>query len=492
MDAIWFAVMRRIFGGFDLAKDTGRALDGLLSRLLDALADLPGLGCAAVILIDAEDQPAVRARRGTPDMGLVLSATLDRGPQAHTARVLRQGAAAVLAGPDGEVAASRREAAMLVAPVVAQGRLLGWFCVNALFGPDRPLAFDVRLAVLVADAVAGVVAMSGQSATARQDLAREVTFLRSKVSLRYRHVFSDVQSPALDILRGEVEKAALSDVPVLLLGEAGSGRSVVARLIHELSPRAVWPFFCVNAEEEGERLASRLFGGSRSLGAGGGPGLLEEADGGTLFIGQAHCLPPDVSERLVRYLKTGTFVRLGGGRERTCSTRLAFKAPPQGISPDLAAAAEPLAIRVPGLRERREDIPALLAHFLDVEASRGGRRLTFTSKALKAMEVYDWPGNIREMEAMVTRLAATAPEERIDIADIPPEMLAEGERPPVLPEDAAELRDMERQQVLNALERHGWVQSRAARELGLTLRQIGYRIRKYGLARDGEDGEDLS
>ena len=122
-----------------------------------------------------------------------------------------------------------------------------------------------------------------------------------------------------------------------------------------------------------------------------------------------------------------------------------------------------------------------------MEAGRTGRRLTLTSKALKALEVYDWPGNIREMEGMVSRLAITAPEDRVDIADIPPEILAEGERPPVLPEDAAELRDMERQQVLNALERHGWVQSRAARELGLTLRQIGYRIRKYGLGREGDD-----
>ncbi|MHC1712640.1 MAG: sigma 54-interacting transcriptional regulator [Solidesulfovibrio sp.] len=489
MDVTSFAVLRRVLSCLALAPDTGRGLDALLSRLLEAISDLPGIAYAAVVLTDADDQPAIRASFGAPDMGLILSATLDRGLEAKNARVLRRGAAPVPCGPDGALDLPRREAAMLAAPIAARETLLGWFCVNALLGPDAPLTEDLRLAILLADVVAGLAATAEQNAVSRLEMTREVAFLRSKVSLRYRHIFSDNQSTVLSTLRGEVDKAAQSDTPVLILGETGSGRSVLARLIHELSPRAVRPFATLNADE-GEQLARRIFGGSGSLGAQGGPGLLEEADGGTLFIEQAHLLPPDVSERLARYLKTGVFLRLGSSRERTCATRLVFNAPPQGISPDLVAVAKPQIIRVPGLRQHREDIPALLAHFLNMEATRGGRRLTLTSKALKALEGYDWPGNIREMETLAARLAATAPEDRVDIADIPPEMLAEGERPPVLPEDAAELRDMERQQVLNALERHGWVQSRAARELGLTLRQIGYRIRKYGLNRDEDDAPE--
>ncbi len=488
MDAVSFAMTRRALACLDLASDTGRSLDALLARLFDALADLPGCGNAAVVLTDAQERPAIRVQRGAPDMGLVLTATLDRGEQARRARVLRRGAAPVLAEADGGVAATRDEAAMLAAPVLYGENALGWFFADSLLGADASLADDLRLAVVVADAVGRMAGMAADAAARNLELVREVAFLRSKVSLRYRHVFSDDASPAMAKLRGEADRAALADGPLLLLGEPGSGRATLARIIHELSPRAKRPFAIIDLADEAEP-AARLFGVSHSLAAGGWAGLREVADGGTLLIEEAHRLPPEVCERLARFLRTGAYARVGGGRERTSATRLAFKTPPQGIGPELAAAAPAIAVRVPSLRERREDIPALLDHLLAVEAGRGGRRLTLTSKALRALEAYDWPGNIREMETMVSRLAVTAPEDRIDIADIPSEILAEGERPPVLPEDAAELRDMERQQVLNALERHGWVQSRAARELGLTLRQIGYRIRKYGLARDGDDAD---
>ncbi len=487
MDVLGFEVLHRLLGGLELPGDAGPALDAHFSRLLDALGALPGMTRAAVLLTDPDGQPVVRARYGEPDMDLVLPAAQERGPDAGRVRVLRRGADPVVAGPDGSCDLPRGEAAALLAPALAKGAVVGWFCADALFGPDTPLALDGRLAVLVADVVAGLASMAGQAAAARREQAQEMAYLRSKVSLRYRHVFCEGQSPAMEIVRAEIDKAAQGDAPVLLLGEAGSGRGILARLVHELSPRAVRPFFRVNAGEAG-KAGRRIFGRSRSLGSPGGAGLLEEADGGTLCIEEAHLLSSEIGARLGRYLETGTFVREGGGRERSCRTRLAFKVPPQGSVPGLTPSGA-VVVRVPGLRQRREDIPLLLRHFLDVEALRGGRRMTLTSKALKALETYDWPGNIREMEAMVARLALTAPEDRIDIADIPPEMLAEGERPPVLPEDAAELRDMERQQVLNALERHGWVQSRAARELGLTLRQIGYRIRKYGLSRDQDGGD---
>jgi|GEM_PF-3514955 len=489
MDVVCFDILRRAIAALHLAADTGRGLDAMLAGLLGVLADLPGLSQAAVVLIDAEERPTIRASLGAPDVGLILSAALERGPQASVAKVLRRGAEPAPADVDGGVALSREEAAMLAAPLAigGDGGLGGWLFVDGLLGRQASLSEELRLAVLVAGLIGRMADVAAAGARQTLDMARELAFLRSKVSLRYRHVFSEGTSPALGVLQAGTDQAALSDAPLVLLGEAGSGRGVLARLIHELSPRAVRPFAVFEAGGQGRDVMLRLFGGVRSLGAGAGPGLLETAEGGTLLIEEPHQLPPEAVEGLAGYLASGAFARLGGGRTRPGSTRLVFKAPASGLGLDLGTA-RPLVLRVPGLRERREDIPALLDHMLSLEAARGGRRLTLTSKALKALESYDWPGNIREMEVMAARLAVSAPEDRVDIADIPPEILAEGERPPILPEDAAELRDMERQQVLNALERHGWVQSRAARELGLTLRQIGYRIRKYGLARD-ENGE---
>jgi len=488
MDAVSYSVLSRCLDCLTLARDLAGGLDAVVECLLAAVAELPGPRQLAVVLGDEDGRPCIRASRGHPDLGLILSAALSRETAPLGPRVLRQGADPVLAGPDGSVDVDRSEAAMLAAPIVIDGAVVGSFFADALLGPDVPLAEDLRLAGLVAGLIGRAMSVAAESLSSRSEMVREVAFLRSKVSLRYRHVFSSGASPALEVLRAETERAALVDAPMLLVGEGGSGRGVLARLIHELSPRGTRPFLLV-ADPVEPGLAARLFGATANGNTLGGPGLLEEADGGSVLIADAHLLAPDIVSRLVQYLRTGTFTRQGTDRERRADTRLFFKTPPQGPSPELAAVRGLRRLVVPSLRERREDIPALLEFFLGVGEQRAGRRLGLTHKALKALEAYDWPGNIREMETVAARLALAATGERIDIADIPPEILAEGERPSVLPEDAAELRDMERQQVVSALERHGWVQSRAARELGLTLRQIGYRIRKYGLARDGEDVE---
>jgi len=141
-------------------------------------------------------------------------------------------------------------------------------------------------------------------------------------------------------------------------------------------------------------------------------------------------------------------------------------------------------VLVPSLRERREDIPALLNHFLDKLSREYGRRLSFSPRALDALVKYDWPGNVREMENLVERLSIMVEDERIDLGDIPPYFFSAGKPVAQLPADGqGSLKDMEKREVIGALERHNWVQSRAARELGLTLRQMGYRIKKFGLER---------
>lgn len=483
MDAASYAILGRCLDCLSLVHDLGRDLDAILERLLSALTELPGPGRLAVVLDDDGGRPVIRASRGEPEVGLILTGALNRQDQAGRPRVIRRGAAPVAAGEDGGVDLPRAEAALLAAPIVADGTAAGCFFADTLLGPKAPVGEDLRLAGLVAAVLGRLLTVAAQGRAGGRDMCRELAFLRSKVSLRYQHVFSLGTSAALEALRGETDRAALADDPVVLVGEPGTGRGVLARLIHELSRRAVHPLLILSDARDRD-LGRRLFGASGAGGGFSGPGLLEEADGGSLIVFDAHLLAPDIAGRLVHYLKTGTFTRQGSNRERRADTRLLFKLPPQGPGPELAAARRLCTVAVPSLRRRREDIPALLEYFLGLGEHRAGRRLGLTPKALKALEAYDWPGNIREMEEVATRLALAATEERIDIADIPPEILAEGERPPVLPEDAAELRDMERQQVISALERHNWVQSRAARELGLTLRQIGYRIRKYGLSRE--------
>ena len=139
-------------------------------------------------------------------------------------------------------------------------------------------------------------------------------------------------------------------------------------------------------------------------------------------------------------------------------------------------------VRVPPLRERRQDIPLLLDHFLDKISKDYGRRFYLTQKALEVLQDYAWPGNVREMENLVERLCIVVEGAEISVKDLPP-YLAPAARAGLAADQAflSRLKEMEKREILAALERNRWIQSQAAMDLGLTLRQIGYRVKQFGL-----------
>ena len=139
---------------------------------------------------------------------------------------------------------------------------------------------------------------------------------------------------------------------------------------------------------------------------------------------------------------------------------------------------------MPPLRERREDIPPLLDHFMDKVSEEYGRRFYFTQKAQAVLQEYDWSGNVREMENLVERLCIMVEGSEIDLKDLPAYLSPAGAK--AEPEDQAflsRLKEMEKREIMAALERNHWIQSQAAMDLGLTLRQIGYRVKQFGLER---------
>ena len=141
-------------------------------------------------------------------------------------------------------------------------------------------------------------------------------------------------------------------------------------------------------------------------------------------------------------------------------------------------------MRIPPLRERRADIPLLLNHFLDKVSKEYGRRFYFTKKAQAVLQDYGWSGNVREMENLVERLCIRVEGAEIDLKDLPPYLSPAGAK--AEPEDQAflsRLKEMEKREIMAALERNHWIQSQAAMDLGLTLRQIGYRVKQFGLER---------
>jgi hydrogenase-4 transcriptional activator len=220
----------------------------------------------------------------------------------------------------------------------------------------------------------------------------------------------------------QIAQVAHTDAPVLLLGETGSGKDVVARAIHARSPRSAGPILRVNCGAIAPGLVdSELFGHERGSFTGAAQqrrGWFERADGGTLFLDEIGELPLAAQVRLLRVLQDGTFERVGGSESLRVSVRviaathrdLAALAAAGAFRDDLYYRIHVFAIRLPPLRRRRADIPALAAHF----AARFGLAVTAADAAL--LQSYDWPGNVRELAAVIERAAILGGGERLDVA----------------------------------------------------------------------------
>jgi Nif-specific regulatory protein len=282
----------------------------------------------------------------------------------------------------------------------------------------------------------------------------------------------------------------------LLTGASGTGKTLLARVIHSLSPRAQYPFHKINCASLPQNLLEiELFGLEKGAAPGAArakPGRLEEADGGSVFLDEVEALSLPLQAKLVRFLQEREFERLGSARTRKVDVRviaattsdLTAQVKAGSFREDLSSLLSVCPIRVPPLRDRREDIPALLDHFLDKVSKEYGRRYYFTQKAQAALQAYGWSGNVREMENLVERLCIRVEGAEIDLKDLPPYLSPAGAK--AEPEDQAflsRLKEMEKREILAALERNHWIQSQAAMDLGLTLRQVGYRVKQFGLDR---------
>jgi DNA-binding NtrC family response regulator len=274
-----------------------------------------------------------------------------------------------------------------------------------------------------------VVARTLEAARLRQ----RVESLQTELSGRHSLVVGD--SPAMQEAVRTAERAAPSMATVLLLGESGSGKEVVARYIHQQSRRADAPFVALNcATLSGELLASELFGHERGAFTGAvrdKPGRIEQAAGGTLFLDEIGELSADIQAKLLRVLQEREFERLGGTRTLQADVRVVaatHRDLGQAIADgsfreDLYYRLNVVSIRVPPLRERREDLAMLLDHFLARHADESGRPgLRFGDPARDLMLRYDWPGNVRELSNAVERAVVLADGDEIVVGDLPEEV----------------------------------------------------------------------
>jgi Nif-specific regulatory protein len=386
----------------------------------------------------------------------------------------------------------KRSLAFLGAPVTVASNLRGLLLVDRLFGEDIPLAEDLRVLDRLTALLARLVDLHHQ-VVAREEKERwEHLSLRADLAHGRQHLLVG-KSPVIQVLRHTVTKVAESRAPVMLIGEAGVGKTLTARLIHEMGPQSSQPFIKINcATLPEDLLEAELFGGETGL-----PRVsrhtvaarLEEAGGGTLFLAEVDRLSPVLQTKLLRFMEDQGFRRMGGGQIRRAEVRLISatrKDLRQAIKEgrfleDLFTNLAVLLVHLPPLRDRPEDIPALLNYFLDHASRESGRRFSLTQPAQEALTAYSWPGNVREMEHLVERLAVMAETSAIHLEDLPPLIFGKGKKSDAAPMTMSRLKELEKREIMAALERHQWVQSQAAMELGLTLRQMGYRVKQFGL-----------
>ncbi len=312
-------------------------------------------------------------------------------------------------------------------------------------------------------------------------------------------------SPAFRRMLTLVDQIADSSATILIQGESGAGKELVARTIHERSGRRGGPFVAVNCAALPETLLeSELFGyekGAFTGAAGRKEGRFELASGGTLFLDEVADLSLVTQPKILRVLQEGEFERLGGTRTLQVDVRivaatnqdLAEMVKEKRFREDLYYRLNVITVRVPPLRERHEDIRVLAQHYLRVYAAKNGRKLEgFSNEALERLESYKWPGNVRELENLIERTVLLARKDRIDAEDLPEEV-AGVKRPPrdaILELVGTPLADIEQRLLDETLRITGGNKTQAAKLLGIDVRTVARKLERR--EDDQAEGPDRS
>ena len=394
----------------------------------------------------------------------------------------------------------RQPRSVLCTPMLAQGRLVGTLylennLVTGAFTPERLrvlqlLAAHAAIAIEKAELFAEVTAL-------RDRLQAENVYLREEIGTR--HEFEELvgESPALHRVLAQIERVAPTDTTVLITGETGTGKELVARAIHRLSGRRDGPLVTVNCGAISPGLVeSELFGHEKGAFTGAlnrKIGRFELADGGTIFLDEIGDLPLDLQVKLLRVLQEGEITRVGASRSIRVSVRV-LAATHRNLHAEVGAGRfrddlyyrlNVFPIRTPALRERKEDIPALVRHLVLKYCAKMGKRIeTIPRATLDALAAYSWPGNIRELGNIIERSVIISQGGALELG----EWIAGGQREAPAP-DTRPLEEIEREYIVRVLIQTGWRVSGpggAARILDLKPTTLEARMRKLGIMRPSQ------
>jgi len=377
---------------------------------------------------------------------------------------------------------------LIAAPLIKKDRVIGVVEVLNKIGEENFTDSDLELLQIFAN----IAASGATNAQAHHRLKLENRGLRATMDAGINIIG---QSTALRQVLELCARVAGSNATVLILGETGTGKEMLSRHIHLNSPRHDKPFIAINCAALPETLLeSELFGYEKGAFTGAVAqklGRFELAHSGTLFLDEIGDISPSTQLKLLRVLQEREFVRLGGTKTISCDVRILAatnrdlqKAMQDGsFREDLYYRLNVFPIRNPPLRERREDIPLLVEHFVRHSATQLNLPVPEVSNdALALLTSYQWPGNIREMQNVMERAVLLCDGQVIEVAHPPREIIGEDSEPLLTKEDSS-LWGYEKALIVRALKEAGWNQTRAAKALGISRDNLRYRIKKYEIQR---------
>jgi DNA-binding NtrC family response regulator len=337
----------------------------------------------------------------------------------------------------------------------------------------------------------------------RRALEREVAFLRSELARAHDSDEIVGRHPTIEKLHGLIAQVARTPTTVLITGESGTGKELVARAIHHQGPRREGPFIAVNPAAIAETLIeSDLFGHERGAFTGAHQrklGKFELAQGGTLFLDEIGTLRAELQAKLLRVLQQREIERVGGTRPvkidvrfiAATNTNLKEAVGSGAFREDLYYRLNVVPLRVPPLRERIQDIPLLVEHFIRHDNRRFHKRVEGLSpEALAALNAYRWPGNVRELENVIERCVVLAEGPIIQLNDLPLDVSLPQQATKVRSAEALPLNEatdqFERQIVLRVLERVGWNLTEAGRILEIHRNSLRVKLARWGIRAPGQ------
>jgi Nif-specific regulatory protein len=483
-------VSKVLNSSFDLEKN--------LSRTMRAIADFLEMERGSVFILDRDSKELrIVAAHG------LTKEQIQRGKyrigEGIVGRVLEKGSPLVIPNVGAEPLFLNKTGSrikktgisFLCVPITFKGDSIGVLSADRIF-KDRDITVDedIRVLEIIASIIAQYIILWKHYKETEEE--REIL----KLQLKGRYSLPNIigASDKMQEVFEAVHRVADSKATVILYGESGTGKELVAKAIHYMSPRTKAPFVKFNCASIPEGLLeSELFGHERGAFTGAinaRKGRFELAHGGTILLDEVGDLPLNLQPKILRVLQEREFERVGGEKTIKVDVRL-IAATSRNIEElvskgrfreDLFYRLNVVPIFMPSLRQRKEDIPLLVEFFLARFNSENKKDVSISPDALRVLVDYSWPGNVRELENTIERLVVMSRNDVIKATELPINLKLPSSEEILQKESLkAGIEDIEKSSILDALEKTGWIQAKAARLIGITARQIGYKMKKYGI-----------